>query len=327
MKKISLLLVFADMTMFLFDTVLPLVQTFISYGLLVLLTVCFVSGADASKMSKDFSWQFRLAAALRTPMLVFIVVPLSFALNVYRKLRTMLRGRNLEHSAASHAARVQFVVDQVVEWNKTGRPEKLRTARPNWQGMSIKLGSNKGAAHRIHTQHLNHIIAVDTEKMTITAEPSVNMGDITNLLLPQNLALLCQVEMESLTIGGLSMGLGMETNSHTVGWFQETVVAFEIVTAEPTPRVLKVTRESDPDLFYTLPHSMGTLGFLVSVTVKLTRTKPFVRMKYIMTKSAQELCDKMTELGEADDKAPQFLEATVYSKHTAVVQVGGISNG
>ena len=60
--------------------------------------------------------------------------------------------------------------------------------------------------------------------------------------------------MESLTIGGLSMGLGMETNSHTVGWFQETVVAFEIVTAEPTPRVLQVTRESD----VCTPSSMST---------------------------------------------------------------------
>ena len=46
----------------------------IGYGLLFLLTVCFISGADAGNMSKDFSWQFRLAAALRTPILVFVVI-------------------------------------------------------------------------------------------------------------------------------------------------------------------------------------------------------------------------------------------------------------
>jgi delta24-sterol reductase len=66
--------------------------------------------------------------------------------------------------------------------------------------------------------------------------------------------------MESLTMGGLAMGLGMETSSHNHGWFQESVVAFEIVTAEQPPRVRTVTKENDPDLFYALPHSVGTLS-------------------------------------------------------------------
>jgi delta24-sterol reductase len=41
-----------------------------------------------------------------------------------------------------------------------------------------------------------------------------------------------------------------------------------------------------------------------------------------MTKSAEELTKVMTEMSEADDKAPEFLEATAYSKDTAVVQCG-----
>ena len=343
----------------------------IGYGLLFLLTVSLVAGSDAGNMSKEhFSWQFRLAARFRTPILVFVVVPLSFLLRTYRSIRTtyyfyMNRALLVSNSknksrddriSHAHAARVQQVVDQIKAWdsynhnNKENQPQKLRTARPNWAQMSLKLGSNKEeggkgsrdasqSQHKIQTSHLHHILSICPEKMTITCEPSVTMGDITATLLPHQLALLCQVEMESLTIGGLSMGLGMETNSHTVGWFQETVVEFEIVTVSMNTtttengtgahtgaarvQVQKVTRESDPDLFYALPHSLGTLGFLVSVTVKMTRTKPYVRMHYIMTKSAQELTETMTKLAEGRDaKAPQFLEATCYSKHTAVVQCG-----
>ena len=174
----------------------------------------------------------------------------------------------------------------------------------------------------IDVSHLNHIVNVDLEAMTITAEPAVNMGEITHLLVPQGLALLCQVEMESLTIGGLSMGLGMETNSHVCGFFQETVVAYEIVTATSPPEIRTITKENDPDTFYALPWSVGTLGFLASVTVKIVKTKPFVKMTYTMTRSAEELTRIMTELSEADDKAPTFLEATVYSAETAVVQCG-----
>lgn len=300
----------------------------IGYGLLYLFGACLLSGADAGGMSKTFSWQFRLAAAVRTPVLVFVVVPMSFVYNVYRKIRTILRARrrlsiDSEQAWKYHDERVQRVVDQVDAWDRAGRKQKMRTARPNWSSMSTKLGSNKGDAHRIDVSHLDHILEIDEANLTITCEPGVNMGDITNVLLPRMLALLCQVEMEALTIGGLSVGLGMETNSHVIGWFQETIVQFEIVTGESPPRVLKVTRESDPDLFYSLPHSVGTLGFLTSVKVQLARTKPFVRMKYIMTKSAQELCNTMTKLGEGiDEKTPQFLEATAYSKDTAVIQCG-----
>jgi len=300
----------------------------IGYALLYLLGASFLSGADAGNMSKTFSWQFRLAAALRTPILVFVVVPMSFVLNTYRNIRTFIRAKqrlstDSKQAWADHEKRVQIVVSEVSSWDKAGRKQKMRTARPNWSSMSTKLGSNKGDAHRINVGHLNHILEIDEKNMTITAEPGVNMGDITNVLLPRKLALLCQVEMEALTIGGLSMGLGMETNSHVIGWFQETVIQFEIVTAECPPRVLKVTRESDPDIFYSLPHSVGTLGFLTSVKVRLTYTKPYVRMKYIMTKTPQELCDTMTRLGEGiEEKAPQFLEATAYSKTPLWYSVG-----
>jgi len=301
----------------------------LGYLLFGFLVVCFLAGADAGNMSPEFSWKFRLAAAMRTPVLCFIVVPLSFSMNMYRSIRTWHRGTHIDSEPSAHKERVQQVVDDIAKWDKSGRKQKMRTARPNWAGMSTKLGSNKQNSHQIYTGHLNHILEVDEENMTVTAEPAVNMGDITNLLCPRSLALLCQVEMESLTIGGLSMGLGMETNSHNDGWFQESVVAFEIVTAQQPPQVKRVTAESDPDIFYTLPHSVGTLGFLTSVTVKMTRTKPFVRMHYIMTKSSAELTDRMTTLSEADDckvksagVPTQFLEATVYSKHTAVIQTG-----
>ena len=55
-----------------------------------------------------------------------------------------------------------------------------------------------------------------------------------------------QVEMESITIGGMAMTLWMETNSFRSGLFQETVVAYEIITSKG--ELMKVTEESDPEL-------------------------------------------------------------------------------
>lgn len=81
------------------------------------------------------------------------------------------------------------------------------------------------------------------------------MRYVTRTLVPLGYQLAIQVEMEDLTVGGLCMGLGMETNSHLFGLIQETVMAFEIVTSRGD--LLRVTKDSDPELFACLPWSHG----------------------------------------------------------------------
>ena len=111
----------------------------------------------------------------------------------------------------------------------------------------------------------------------------------------------------------------METNSHTVGFFQESCIEYEIVSQDGVVRT--INKDTDPEFFYAVPWNYGTLGFLLSAKLRIVPIKPFVMMEYIVTHSPQELCSKMTALAEADD-APQFLEATVYTKEKAVIQCG-----
>ena len=206
----------------------PLMYILGGFAALVGFVTVAGSSGDAA-LSKEFAWQFRLAARLRTPVLMFIVVPLSF----FRWLRTTLKSKwlRLTRTAdpavaqAAHAARVEVAAAQLRAWNADGRQRTLRTARPNYLSMSTKLGSNKGDSYRIQTGHLNRILSIDVDNLRITAEPGVTMGEITEELMPLGLTLQTHIEMEAITIGGLSMGFGIETNSHRHGLFQESVVA------------------------------------------------------------------------------------------------------
>jgi hypothetical protein len=249
------------------------VMTYIVIGVvtafIVVLSIAIASGSSAQTLNKEFPLTFRLAAQFRTPMLMFIVVPLSYIRSLHVSICDWYRHNLSPGPKNSHEERVGNIVNQVKKWNTEGRKSTMRTARPNWAAMSTKLSSNKGSAHQIATHELSHILEVDTEKMTIRAEPCVTMGQITHHLVPKGYALLIQVEMESITIGGVSMGFGMETNSHVIGFFQESVVAYEIVTS--TGEVVNVSKESDPELFYALPWSCGTIGFLASVTVRISK--------------------------------------------------------
>ena len=118
------------------------------------------SSQDKSNLISDFPWQFRLVAKIRTPILVFIVVPMSFTLWCYRQLklkfRRIMNGKQVA-SFNGHEERCNQVIAQIKQWNKDGRKQKLRTARPNWASMSTKLSSNKENCQLINMSHMNHM--------------------------------------------------------------------------------------------------------------------------------------------------------------------------
>lgn len=65
-----------------------------------------------------------------------------------------------------------------------------------------------------------------------------------------------------------------------MGLYQETVVAYEVVLGDGS--VITVTADNEhSDLYYCLPWSHGTLGFLASLELKIIKIKPYVHMKYI----------------------------------------------
>lgn len=84
-----------------------------------------------------------------------------------------------------------------------------------------------------------------------------------------------------------------------------------------------MTAASDPELFYAMPWSHGTLGFLTCLTVKLVRTKPFIKLVYEPTRTPEELTTRLDELAALPaDQSPDFLEATLYDANRAVIQAG-----
>ena len=128
------------------------------------LVIITFSGNNSQKMSKEFPLQFRLAAQFRIPILMFIVIPLSYVRWLHTTICDWYR-YHLMKPKDSHHDRVQNIVKQVKLWNQNGRKSIMRTARPNWASMSTKLSSNKGDANKISTHELTHILNVDEKNI------------------------------------------------------------------------------------------------------------------------------------------------------------------
>ena len=117
------------------------------------------------------------------------------------------------------------------------------------------------------------------------------------------------------------MGTGIETSSHRFGLFQHICRSYELVLADGS--VVECSAQSDPDLFYAVPWSYGTLGFLASVEIDIIPSRRFVRLDYTPVYSLEQMIETFEREVERSDSA-NFVECLVYSKEKAVVMTGNL---
>uniref|UniRef100_H2Y9T9 Delta(24)-sterol reductase n=1 Tax=Ciona savignyi TaxID=51511 RepID=H2Y9T9_CIOSA len=222
----------------------------------------------------------------------------------------------LNSAPQQHDARVKNVQEQVRNFKLGG--SKMCTSRPGWATVSIRLGKYKKNMKKINI-NLMDILEVDTERKVVRLEPLVTMGQVTSLLLPLGWTLPIVPELDDLTVGGLIMGTGIETSSHKYGLMQHVCESYELVL--PDGSLTKCSKTENPDLFYSVPWSYGTLGFLVAAEIRIVPSKPFVRIKYQPAHSAGELVDIFTKESKKT-KENDFVEALAYSDEEGVVMTG-----
>jgi len=161
---------------------------------------------------------------------------------------------------------------------------------------------------------LHDILDLDVKNQILRVEPSVNILQVLDFLLPRGWTLPVVPELDELTIGGLVNGYGIETSSHKYGLFDAICVAFELVL--PDASVVRVTK--DDKLFHTVPWSFGTVGFLTAIELKVIPSSKYVRHKYIPVYTKEEAVEIWTKL-QAADKPPEFLEGLMFSEDTGVI--------
>ncbi|XP_071529727.1 delta(24)-sterol reductase-like [Panulirus ornatus] len=260
-------------------------------------------------------------------IVVLVVLPLSLIFDALMKLRHWIFHKFIS-APEKHEDRVRSVQKQVLRWNKQSEVERrlMCTARPNWQSLSTTF-FRKEFCHKISIP-LYDILELKVPYMTIRVEPMVSIGQVTAFLVPRGYTLAVCLEVAEATLGGLAMGVGMTTYSHKVGLYQETIVAYELVLADGS--LVRATKDNEySDLYYTLPWSHGTLGFLVALELQIIKIKPYLKLEYIPVKGQKQYCDMLRDLSGALDKnrvTPDYLEATVYNKEEAVIMVGNFAD-
>ena len=262
---------------------------------------------------------FDFLARHRGWFIFLFAVPISFIWTCTQHLRNFIF-RTFFSTNKYHNSLVEQIQKQVREAYKN--KQQMCTARKPWKTMSLRVATYKANCVQIPV-NLKNILSLDVSNKTIRVEPMVTMSDITHYLVPKGYALAVHPEMDDLTIGGLCMGVGIETTSHRHGFLFETIEAFEVVIADGS--LIRATRTQNADLFHALPWSHGTLGFMVAVELKIVSIKPYMRLHYIPCYSQEEFCTQFQSLSEAE-KPPAYLEALVYSPSKSMILCGELAD-
>lgn len=266
---------------------------------------------NSRQMTEDLLTHYRGIFA------TLFLLPISAIYSAYTTVRNKLVFIR-QSAPAKHDERVANIIQQIQSWQKQGCKEKLCTARSGWKTMSEMVPTYKFTHRNIHID-LYDILQIDEEKQIIKVEPLANMGQITRTLIPLGWTLAVVPELDDLTVGGLIMGFGVETSSHKYGLFQYICESFDVVTAEG--KLLHCSDTENEALFYTLPWSHGTLGFLVAAELKIIPAKPYVKLQYKPVYTLEGMVEQFdSECAETERN--DFVEGLVYARDKAVIITG-----
>ncbi|XP_073943393.1 delta(24)-sterol reductase-like [Choristoneura fumiferana] len=187
-------------------------------------------------------------------------------------------------------------------WLSGDRSTRLCTARPTWQTMSFRQGLYKKTFTNIEV-NLVDVLEVDKNNMRQSVANMVTNGPAGPARWKPLGLVPVAPSWTTESVSAWSMGTGVETCRTSTDCSSTS------------------STDENPDLFYAVPWSYGTLGFLASAVMKVIPAKKYVRLEYHPYTSLPELSKRFQE--ESLKQNPhQFVEALLYNKDQGVVMLG-----
>lgn len=171
------------------------------------------------------------------------------------------------------------------------------------------------AGRTLDLSGFDHVLKVDRQSRTLEAEGLTTFEAIVDHSLPHGLVPLITPELKHITIGGATVGIGIESNCFRHGFVHDGLIEAEVVLADGRIVTCTATNEH-ADLFRALPNSYGTLGYIVRAKVKLMPAAPYV---HLHTSAYTDLDVYLEAMRAATDRAGvenemEFVEGLIYGR-------------
>lgn len=175
-------------------------------------------------------------------------------------------------------------------------------------------GAHSTTSNRINMKDFTNVISFDAKSMIFECEANIKVCDAIEYLLKRGYNLLSCPDLRELTLGGLVCGVGGGNTSHKNGYFHNSLVECDILL--PGGRV-ETVRPGD-SLFHAIPFSLGTIGYLTRIVMKVCKAKQYVESRNIIFQNARDFYQAL--LNVPDEYS--FCDSTVFSNNEFVLVLG-----
>jgi FAD/FMN-containing dehydrogenase len=176
----------------------------------------------------------------------------------------------------------------------------------------------RSAGARLDVRSLDQVLHVDAANQTVEVEGMTPYERLADACLASSCMPLVVPQLKSITIGGAVSGIGIESSSFRHGLPHESVIDMEVLLADG--EVVHCSPDNEhADLFFGIPNSYGTLGYILKLTARTMPVERYVSLEHVRYTSADDYFAAVAELcrGDAD-----FIDGTIFDADEMYLTLG-----
>jgi delta24-sterol reductase len=217
----------------------------------------------------------------------------------------------------THAKLVGLVSTQVRKFHDSRVPFRIYHGSTNSTRTVIRDPSTS-----VDISALNNVLFVDKARRIASVQPNVSMDALIKATLAFSLIPPVVPEFPGITVGGGFSGSAGESSSFKYGFLDSTIDKVEVVLGNGDVREVGPDGdEEQKELFWALAGTLGTLGVLTRLDIRLIEAKPFVQLTYQPVWSFVE-AKEVIEAAMTKEAANDFVDGILYSPQKGAIVSG-----
>ena len=171
---------------------------------------------------------------------------------------------------------------------------------------------------KLDVRSLDQVLGFDTENQLVEVEGMTTYAQLVDACLAQDCMPLVVPQLKSITIGGAVSGIGIESTSFRHGLPHESIESMDILLADGN--VVTCTPENEySDLFFGIPNSYGTLGYILKLTARTMPVKSYVRLEHV---HYSNIDDYFAAVDEACKSNVDFVDGSIFDDRELYLTLG-----
>ncbi len=170
----------------------------------------------------------------------------------------------------------------------------------------------------------NKVLEINPEEKIAHVGGMTTFYDLSKASLKIGLLPAVTPELRGITIGGAVAGMAVESSSFKYGLLHNNISEMEILTGKG--EILNCRRDNEhSDLFYGVPNSYATMGYVISAKIKLIPASPFVKLTHTKFDNFETLFFELEKFSK-ETKKYDFIDATIFSSNQMIITTAQFVN-